>query len=120
MPLAEIYFNPERISPVVVREVAKRLPYFVAETLSVQEGDGHLVSSDIEVRVRTKGPHDITAYDLEITVWAKHYREREDRLVDAVKRIAHLVHLTTRGDCKGFVYILLAPAGFAEFGSQES
>lgn len=118
MPLVELYFNPEKVSPTAARAIAKMLPFFVADALCVVGTDGQLVSSDVEVRIRIKEPHDITAYDLEVTILAKYYPEREVQLETATRQIADALKTATMGSIKSFVYVLLAPAGFVEFGSQ--
>ncbi|NIT04470.1 hypothetical protein GTO10_06245 [Candidatus Saccharibacteria bacterium] len=115
MPLAELYFDPQRVNPSVAAGVAHALTNWVADALSVEEEDGQLTSDDIEVRVRAKGPHDVTAYHVEITVWAKHYPTREAKLDWATARIAAELDKQIIGGVRGFVYILLSPAGFAEF-----
>jgi len=115
MPLAELYFDPAAVSPVMAGQIAKRLTEWVSVNLSVDEADGQLSPEDVEVRVRTKGPHDVTNYHIEITVWAKHYPAREALLDEATARIIQALHgcnLPPR--TKSWVYILLSPAGWLD------
>lgn len=115
MPLVELYYDPERLDSVRAQALAIRLPQIVAKHLSVwQRDDGRLTPKDIEVRVRPKAQHfDVTSYALEITIWAMHFPERESLLPITTPRIAEDVQKL--GYTGGFVYILLAPAGFSEF-----
>jgi len=115
MPLAELYFDSEKVEPLVAAGIAHALTYWVADALSVEETDGQLTHEDIEVRVRIKGPHDVTAYHVEITIWAKHYWTREAKLEEAAARIAGELDKRVFENVRGFVYIILSPAAFAEF-----
>lgn len=85
----------------------------------MEEADGQLTPSDVEVRLRTREPGDVTAYDVELTIWAKHYPARAAKLDEAAAAIRGAVdrylNAAGRKRARGWVYILLSPASFAEF-----
>ncbi|GMR18902.1 MAG: hypothetical protein BMS9Abin34_024 [Patescibacteria group bacterium] len=76
--------------------------------------------------MRERQPSDVGSYQIEVVVWAKHYRAREEQIDEAAalidsyirlvveKYIAQLVDVVVPFPIKSFVYILLCPAGFAE------
>jgi len=119
MPLVELYYDPKRFPseemlPFGIGVIAENLRSSVAIALSVEEADGQLSPEDVEVRVREKSPLDATDYDIEVTVWAKHYPQREAKLDEATAEIAETFGRFISGAVRGWVYVLLSPAGFVE------
>lgn len=128
MPLALLVYDPERITSGVAGEIAFILPQFVAAELTVEEEDGQLSPSDIEVRVLPKSPEDIDHYDLSIVIFAQDYPSRRAKLDEARAAIISeledaLPLICDESDCftwyppriKGFVWVLLCPGSFGEF-----
>jgi hypothetical protein len=116
MPFVMIRYNSRLFRAKEVGQIVEFLPRGVADVLSVPGTDAELQPSDIEVEVREFGPLDVTGkYALTITVLANHYPARQARLKDAATFLLGKVkqHLP-ESVAHAFVWILLAPGGFAE------
>lgn len=117
MPLVLVTRDPHKISKSKLVHLVSCLPKRVAEALHVQNvPEAHLTPEDIEVRVQEPDRFDIRRYDLEIVIFASHFPEREAELPQRIRHISEFVggifHDT---GLSGFVYVLLAPAAFAEW-----
>ncbi len=120
MLLVEFCFNPLVVDSRLVRSIFAQLPRWVAQVLDVQEPGGQLTPTDVKVRVRLEDHRDTSNYQIEIIVRAKYFKAREKKLDEAAAFISQQLEakVCAFGDTriKGFVFILLSPASFAEFG----
>ena len=100
--------------------VGEGLPRFVAAALTVPGVNGAGLSHDeVEVNFISGDPEDrCHEYDVQIIVFANHFKEREENLqerTDKIKIKLSRLFMKQRIKVKGFLYVRLAPAGFSEF-----
>lgn len=89
----------------------------VAEALNVPNIEhAQLSPDDVEVDIITSRSIRSGANKLRILVFANYFEERASDLQSVrVQKISAAVKTTLPEDVRGFVYVRLAPAGFAEF-----
>ena len=119
MPLAILSYHPEMVHAEHVRRLSSLLPSMVAEALDVPENpEARLTASDVEVWARERMRFDKSAKALEIVVLANDYPERRKDLDERSKELGRKVKFFLDAfpeHIHGFVWVLLAPGGFAEF-----
>ena len=119
MPLVQVLMN-DAINEDLFSQYANGLRDLVAGALTCDDAGGNLASNDIEVSFRIRDENrdfdGKTKYDVQITVFANYYPLRQDTLQDRTDHINRGVVDIFPGGLTGYVWVLLAPAGFSEFG----
>ncbi|OHA63544.1 MAG: hypothetical protein A2842_01845 [Candidatus Wildermuthbacteria bacterium RIFCSPHIGHO2_01_FULL_48_25] len=120
MPLVEVRYKGDRVSGGHIRNLVRNvLPLEVAKALHIEEhSDAHLVPGDIEVWVNTTGGFDVQAQDVAIVIHATDFEPRRARLKVATAQVAAAVKEALPLGLTGYVWILLSPAEFVEFGKK--
>lgn len=121
MPLAQVLANDghESLTHEMLRSFSQSLRDLVAETLTCDDDGGELTAMDIEVRLNYRDPkRDFGGeeYDVQVTIWANDFPGRRANLQDRCSRLNQQVKVYLPSGVRGYVWILLAPAAFAEFG----
>ena len=122
MPVAWVKYNKkdwavETINRMVVN-LESNLPRIIAEALDVPSLlEARLTETDVEARIDPFDGLNTKAHkDLEIVVFANYFAEREKNLnTERVPYIAEEVKKWIPRGMHGFIYVRLAPSGFAEF-----
>jgi hypothetical protein len=101
-----------------LKQLIDNIPKIVAEELSVPGTEASLTPTEIEVRVETIGPYDITnGKDLMINIIAKDYPERKRNLNE--RRIHIRDRLVMLAPCsvirKSYVWVHLSDSSYDEF-----
>src|SRR3989344_4596018 len=118
MPLIIITRNSKKIGNQKLLGLVKNLPFCVARHLHVESvKDAHLTHADIEVRVWERGRYDTFHHDIEVTIFASHFPEREANLLRMSHEISAFMDRYLNGftsdegpRISGFVWIRLAPS----------
>lgn len=124
MPLVLLTWDKTKLSGNRVLDLARALPAVVAGALTIEPPElGQLRAEEIEVRLRMVDIYDINASPLSIEIFANAYparqaniQERTNLIASAVNRFIDEHHPNMRdrlGKKQSFVWVLLAPAGFA-------
>ena len=101
-----------------LKQLIDNIPKIVAEQLSVPGTEGSLTPTDIEVKVETIGPYDITnGKKLMINIIAKDYPERKRNLEERRRHIRdRLAVLAPRAVIgKSYVWVHLSESSYDEF-----
>lgn len=121
MPLVIVTRKKEKVSDKDVERLGPILQSVVAEALTCDEEDGRLTEKEIEVRFREPSSFDRNVSDLSVEVFANDFPSRRANLQRRTEQISNQLRIRGRLDptlCTGayagnFVWVLLAPAGFA-------
>ena len=121
MPLAQVLANDghELLTQEKLRKFSQSLRDLVAEALTCDDDGGKLSATDIEVKLNYRDANrDFggEVYDVQVTVWANDFPGRRANLQDRCSRLNQQVKVYLPSGVSGYVWILLAPAAFAEFG----
>ena len=120
MPLVFVTANRGRteLNENTLVELGTLLREWVAAELTCSDRDGDLTYEDIEVEIKQRRPRlDIGGerYDIQVTVFANDFPSRKANLSDRCACINERLQQWTAGRWRGYVWVLLAPAAFAEF-----
>lgn len=101
-----------------LKQLIDNIPKIVAEQLSVPGTEGSLTPTDIEVKVETIGPYDITnGKKLMINIIAKDYPERKRNLEERRKHIRD--RLVALAPCsvilKSYIWVHLSDSSYDDF-----
>ncbi len=86
MPLVRVRHNAGMYESMLA-EMGGLIAHLVATNLSVEEEDGHLKESDIEVIFDEKKPYDRVKHDLLVDIEAYHYPSRHGNRQERVEQI---------------------------------
>ena len=114
MPLVDIRLSEAitRDTAQAVRDIARGL---VATHLDCDDPGGELSPEDVEARVSWRGDLDVSAYDLEIMVFANYYPARDENLDVRVQHIRdELENTFGLAHTDFFVWVFLGHAEFAD------
>jgi len=115
MPVVEITRDANVISDEVVTLLLGFLPGLVAQALHTPQTP--ITVQDVDVRVRTPGRFEVTAFDLQIIISASYSRERNENLADRHRQLMDAIR--TQGvlpaGIKAYLWMTLPPAKFGEF-----
>jgi len=124
MPLVMVTVNrarPQLADDSSCLRLASYLRGRVAKALSCDEKDGELTSDDVEVELSDYDPRRHIGgeqFDVRVMVIANDYPSRRENLDERRQSIERGMCAGDKmQDLKGFVWVLLAPASFGEFGS---
>ena len=120
MPMVLVIRNPKKVKDSTLTGPTgflARLARNIAENLHIDEiTEAHLKPEDIEVICQDRGKLDICRHDIQIIVFASHFKERE---VDLSRRIGLISSFIQgwfdRYNVSGYVWFRLAPAAFNEW-----
>lgn len=119
MPLVVVSRNPQILSDDQARRLGPDLQKIVAEALDGNDEEGsRLKPEEIEVRFRDNGPLDVNSSPFAVEVFANEYPSRKEDLEARVGQIARELRVhpavppSVIDDKGGFVWVMLAPAGF--------
>jgi len=123
MPLVIITRNSKKVGNQKLLGLVKSLPYCVARHLHIESvKEAHLAPDDIEVKLWERSRFDTFHHDIEVTIFASHFPEREANLLRASREISAFIDGYLNGlaggerpRTSGFVWIRLAPSGFSEW-----
>ncbi len=122
MPIAWVKYDKGKLNCHViykmVYDLEANLPRLIAEALNVPSVLGaQLTENDVEARIEPFDALNTKAHkDLEIVIFANYFAERERNLdTERAPYIAKEVKKLIPYGMSGFVYVRLAPSGFAEF-----
>ncbi|MDR3546981.1 MAG: hypothetical protein P4M11_01665 [Candidatus Pacebacteria bacterium] len=123
MPLVILEYQMfPRVPRFLINGLAKELPSIVAAALNVDTViEAHLQPSDIKVKVEQFIGDAPNTKELEVTVWANHFPERQvnlderrDAIIEGIKVFFTRGHLGFQIEFTLSVWVLLAPASYGE------
>lgn len=105
------------LEPINFKKLEDALCEAVAQALTAPNTEhGQLTPDNVEVDIITSTSYKTGNNKLRIIVFANDFDERRaDLQKTRVHKITEAVRAIVPDDVKGFVYVRLAPAGFAEF-----
>lgn len=122
MPLVIVFANRscEALSGYeALKQLGPLLQQLVAQALTCDDPGGELTAVDVEVDLKYRDPKwniGGDQYDLQIVVFANDFPSRKANLEERCRQLRDLLRDQTElGGVKGYVWIRLAPAAFAEF-----
>ena len=105
-----------KLKPIDFAELEGVLCESIAKALTVPSVKGaQLTADDVKVDIVTSVSYKTGANNLRILVFANDFKKRRVGLKNRAHMISDAAKAILPDDVKGFVYIRLAPAGFAEF-----
>ena len=117
MPVVEITRDASVISDKVVTSLVEVLAPLVAEALRTPQAP--ITVKDVDIRVRTPGRFEVTAFDLQIIISASYSEARNENLGERHRQLMEAVQ--TQGalpaGVKAYIWLTLPPAKFGEFTS---
>lgn len=120
MPLVSVVIGKKPIfAEENLRRLGELIQAIVATELTCEDPEGQLTPSDIEVSFRYRNSQrDVGGekYDIQVTVFANDFPSRKANLSARCEEIKHRLAGCFGTDfTRGFVWVLLAPAAFAEW-----
>ena len=102
-------------------ELATKLRGLIAGCLTCVDDGGNLQADDVEIEIVDRDWHHVGGdkYDVTLTVFAKEYPGRKDYLIVHTHTLSLGLNGLLPENVTGFVWVLLCPASFFEFGFEK-